>query len=104
MTKKSISDQMEGDQATDFTGAGPFTITLKYPLSDIEPPLSTLTIRRPRVADQTAAARSAKQTDLQEINLFASLCEISVDLIGELDMADYAQLQDAYAAMTQGNG
>jgi hypothetical protein len=69
------------------------TITLKYPA---ENGLTTLTIRRPKVRDMLASDKKAGSDAEKEITLFANLCEVTPSDIELMDMADYAQLQEAY--------
>jgi hypothetical protein len=58
--------------------------------------IAALDMRRPKVRD-VAANEERKGTDVQkEISLFADLCEVSVDVLEDLDMADYRKLQQAY--------
>jgi len=55
-----------------------------------------LEVRRPKVKDQLAAESVTGTDAKKEIWMFASLCGVSEEVIGELDLADYQQLQKAY--------
>lgn len=55
-----------------------------------------LAMRRPKVRDERDARRQADNDADREIVLFANLCEVPPAVVEELDMADYARLQDAY--------
>ena len=55
-----------------------------------------LEMRRPKVRDERDARRAGDDAAVQEIALFANLCEVPPSVIEELDMADYRRLQDVY--------
>lgn len=71
-------------------------ITLDYPVTSDGQEITSISIRRPKVADMLAAD-SKKESDAQkEISMFANLCEVSPKTIEELDLKDYRKLQEAY--------
>ncbi|MFK4764551.1 phage tail assembly protein [Desulfobaculum sp. SPO524] len=71
-------------------------ITLDHPVTWQGQEIAALDMRRPKVRD-VAANEERKGTDVQkEISLFADLCEVSVDVLEDMDMADYRKLQQAY--------
>ncbi len=71
-------------------------IQLKYPLNDGGVELVNLTMRRPKVRDMLAGSDASKSDAENEIRMFANLCDITVDLIESMDLADYKLLQGAY--------
>ncbi len=70
-------------------------IQLQYPVSADGQTLTALKVRRPKVKDRLAAAKTGGDPATQEVRLFANLCEVSPATIEELDMADYTRLQEA---------
>ncbi|WP_186085810.1 phage tail assembly protein [Burkholderia gladioli] len=73
------------------------TVTLAYPIKLNGVECDKFTMRRPKVRDMRGAQKLApKDEEQQELILFASLAEVSPDDIEEMDMADYARVQDAY--------
>lgn len=72
------------------------TIKLEYPITVNGQEYTQLTMRRPKVRDQKAAASQGKNDADREIALFANLCEVEPDLIEELDMTDYSVIQETY--------
>lgn len=72
------------------------TIELKYPFKHKGGEFKQLVMRRPRVVDLDVANAVAGGPSAQEKTLFANLCEIEVEVIGELDLLDYGQLQEVY--------
>ena len=71
-------------------------ITLKHPFDLNGEKVKTISMRRPKVKDQLAADKGTASSAEKEIKLFANLCEVAPDVIQELDLADYRQLQEAY--------
>ncbi len=71
-------------------------ITLDYPVPSDGIEVSTLTVRRPKVRDQINAAKVPGTDQDREVRMFAELCGVTTGVIEDLDMADYAKLQDAY--------
>lgn len=72
------------------------TITLKLPITVAGAAYTALTMRRPKVRDMLTAERAGGNDAEREIRTFANLCEVSPEVIEELDLADYQQLQQAY--------
>lgn len=71
-------------------------ITLKYPVTIDKHEYKALTMRSAKARDQVVAQKSASNNADVELVLFSNLCEVSTDVIEELEMADYQQLQKAY--------
>lgn len=71
-------------------------LKLKYPIKDGGEEIQEISVRRPKVRDQLAASKTGKNDVEHEIALFASLCDLTPDLIGELDFADYQEVQSIY--------
>ena len=69
------------------------SITLKYPVTFDGDEISSLTLRRPKVQDRLTAQRSGGSELEQELRLMAKLCDISPDMVLELDLADYSSLK-----------
>lgn len=78
---------------------GKTTITLQFPatLPD-KRVITTLTMRRPKVNDLRAAQRQAQTDADREVTLVALLTDekLTPEDIGELDLADYAQVQATF--------
>jgi len=73
------------------------TIKLKHPITIDGVSYSELSMRRSKVKDRLAVANMKDKTDEEkEIMLFANLCEVSPDVIRELDEADYPAVQKVY--------
>ena len=70
------------------------TVKLKYPIDFEGGKLSEITLRRPKVADVTAAKKGKKEESEQEITLIATLSGLPPVAIEELDLADYKALQE----------
>lgn len=71
-------------------------IKLKYPIEFEGKKIEKLELRRPKVKDLRDVSQKAKDDTEKELLLFAKLTGQPVELIEELDIADYKQLQDAY--------
>lgn len=71
-------------------------ITLEYPIENNGEQITTLSMRRPKVRDQRLAHKMKGDDSDKEVQLFANLCEVSTDVIDELDAVDYGQLQEQY--------
>ncbi|MBI4691696.1 MAG: phage tail assembly protein [Nitrospirae bacterium] len=72
------------------------TITLKKPVSFDGQTVETLRMRFPKVKDQLKAETS-KGTDAEkEVMLISELCSSSIEMIKELSLSDYRQLQEAF--------
>ena len=74
------------------------TVELKYPIKVDGTEVRSLSMRRPKVRDQLAAAKIGKdKTDEEkEVRMFADLCEVTPENVGDLDVEDYRQLVEAY--------
>ena len=72
------------------------TITLKHPVTVAGTVYQTLTMRRPKVRDMLTSDRAGGSDAEREIRTFANLCEVATEVVEELDLADYQQLQQAY--------
>ncbi len=74
------------------------TIELNYPVTISGVPTKHLYLRRPKVRDILAAEKINKGSESdQERQLFANLLEHPIDVVLDLDFADYQKLQKAYA-------
>jgi uncharacterized membrane protein len=74
-------------------------ITLFVPVTIAETTYSTLNIRRPKVRDRLAVERIKKTDAEKEIAMIANLAEVTVDVIEELDLADYNSTSDLRIAV-----
>lgn len=83
-------------------------IKLQYPVAIDGTEYSELTMRRSKVKDRLAVASMKGGDEEKEITLFANLCDVSPEIIKELDEVDYANVQKVYmsffgsAAMSDG--
>lgn len=75
-------------------------ITLKHPVVDNGQEIKELNMRRPKVRDMVAAdvGGSGKSDAAKEVTLFANLCGVTEEVIGDIDMADYAAVQEVYTS------
>lgn len=72
-------------------------IILEYPVTVGQIEYIELEMRRSKVKDRLAVLSMKNASDEnKEIRLFANLCEVSPDVITELDEADYGKLQKTY--------
>lgn len=74
----------------------PTKITLDYPVKDKDQAVTSLTMRRMKVRDQVTVSKQGGTNAEQEVRLFANLCEVSTQVIEELDIKDYGKLQETY--------
>ncbi len=58
--------------------------------------ISELTLRRPKVRDRLAVERLGNSDAEKEVALIANLADIPKDAVEELDLADYAKIQEAF--------
>jgi hypothetical protein len=73
------------------------TIQLDHPVTVDGVEVKELRVRRPKVRDLLAAEKAYGAGGAAfETGLLANLCEVTPAAIGELDMADYAKLQEVY--------
>ena len=70
-------------------------IKLRYPITVDGHEYAGFTMRAPKVRDQIFAQKSAGKED-KELTLFSNLCEVSIEVLEELDLGDYQQIQKAY--------
>lgn len=81
------------------------TIKLKFPIETDGENCTNLTMRRSKVKDRLVIAKMKTASDEEkEIRLFANLCEVSPNIIEELDEADYANLQKTYMGFFESEG
>ncbi|MBO4480908.1 MAG: phage tail assembly protein [Alphaproteobacteria bacterium] len=71
-------------------------IKLQYPVKIDEMTYTELTMRRSKVKDRLAVSVMKTTDEEKEINLFANLCEVSPQIIKELDETDYTKIQKVY--------
>lgn len=72
-------------------------IKLQYPVKIDGIEYTELTMRRSKVKDRLLVANMQNKSDEEkEILLFANLCEVSPEVIRELDEADYPSVQKVY--------
>ena len=71
-------------------------IKLNYPVKIDETTYAELTMRRSKAKDSLAVVGMKTTDEEKEIRLFANLCEVSPDVITELDETDYAAVQKVY--------
>lgn len=80
-------------------------IELKYPIESNGESLSQLSMRRSKVKDRLIVAKMKNASDEEkEIRLFANLCEVSPNIIEDLDESDYAKLQNSYMDFFKSEG
>jgi hypothetical protein len=81
-------------------------IPLKFPTDVAGVKVTSLTMRRPKVRDLLAVEDSmpSASESQRERALFANLCMVTPDAIGELDLVDYAELQKRYMGFLSGGG
>jgi len=72
-------------------------IELKYPIEVAGETITSLNLRRPKVRDMLAADKTEGGEAEKEVAMFANLCEVSREVILELDGADYHRLQEEYS-------
>jgi len=73
-------------------------IKLKYPLDNIQ----EIKLHRPTVGDMIEVQELEKVSDAErELIMFEKLTGLSKEILKQLDIYDYKQLQDAYASFTK---
>ncbi|MFC5431760.1 phage tail assembly protein [Paraburkholderia denitrificans] len=78
-------------------------IPLKFPLKSASgATIASLTLRRGKRKDIAAAARHSDDPAEQEDFLMARLTDLTLEDIGELDIADSKSLTDAFRDMVDG--
>ncbi len=68
-------------------------ITLDFPITVSGVEVSHLVMRRPKLRDDLAAAKSSGSDEDKAIQLVANLCEVAPEDLMELDSADWAKLE-----------
>ena len=71
-------------------------ITLSHPIEWNGTKVTALSMRRPKVRDMIAADKLKGSDAEKEVLAFANLCEVEKEVIQELDMQDYTNLQNTY--------
>lgn len=69
-------------------------IALDFPITISGVEVKHLVMRRPKVRDEMAFAKSKGDDADKALNLMASLCEVAPDDLLELDSADFAKLEE----------
>jgi hypothetical protein len=69
-------------------------IALTYPIKVDGHEYSELTMRRPKVKDRLMVDRADMHQSDSEIHYFSNLCEVSPDVIEELDWSDFVKLRE----------
>ena len=72
------------------------SITLQYPIEVDGVEYTELNMRRLKVRDQLAAKKVKGDDAVQEVHLFANLCEVKPDVIEALDIKDYRAIQEVF--------
>lgn len=73
------------------------TVTLRYPTELNSIKTDRITLRAPTVRDvRTAQATSGNDAEQREMQLFASLAEVSVKDLECLKLLDYQRVQEGY--------
>ncbi len=76
---------------------GSAIIKLEFPISGSNgTKIESMTMRRPKVKDQTRAVLEGGSELEQETKLFADLTMNTAEDIGNMDMKDHAKLRKAY--------
>jgi hypothetical protein len=74
---------------------------LDYPVILNGQEYKVLNVRRPKVIDNTSVAKLDSED--AEVTLLANLCDVSPDVIQELDMDDYQGLQKLVMGFSKHN-
>lgn len=72
------------------------TVTLQFPFTMNGIEYTELNIRRSKVKDRLAVSKIQGSDEEKEIRLLCNLCEVSPDVLYELDEKDYQELQNVY--------
>jgi len=70
------------------------TIELAFPVKVEGHEYQTLEMRRPKVKDRLMVDRSEMHQSDSEVHYFSHLCEVSPDVIEELDWSDFTKLRE----------
>lgn len=68
-------------------------ITLDFPITVSGVEVSHLVMRRPKLRDDLAAAKSGGSEEDKAVYLVANLCEVTPDDLMDLDAVDWAKLE-----------
>jgi hypothetical protein len=71
------------------------TVKLTSPIKIDGKEVNEINLRRPKVRDRLAVERSNFSDAEKEVQLIANLAELPIDVIEDIDLADYAKLQRA---------
>lgn len=72
-------------------------ITLYTPINDQQGnPITTLRMREPKVMDRLKFSYMTGSEDEKDLAIISDLCETSVDVLKNLTIADYKQLEDQF--------
>jgi hypothetical protein len=71
------------------------SVRLNHPIQVNGQQIVELQLRRPKVRDRLAVEKMNGADAEKEIRFIANLCEVAPTDIEELDMSDYARVQDA---------
>ncbi len=71
-------------------------LELLFPVNINGNSYTSLTIRRSKVKDRLAVSKLNLSDEEREIRLLSNLCEVSPEVLQELDEKDYQALQTAY--------
>lgn len=75
-------------------------ITLDFPIEVDGVPCSKLTMRRPKVRDVTVSNSRNLSDEEKTKTIYSRLCGIPPQSLDELDLTDFAKLNDAFADFT----
>lgn len=73
-------------------------IELNFPISVSGVEVSHLIMRRPKVRDEMAFTKAPGSQEDKALFLLASLCEVTLDDLLELDASDFSKLEEQYTA------
>ncbi|ALU44643.1 MULTISPECIES: phage tail assembly protein [Pseudoalteromonas] len=73
-------------------------ITLAFPITVDGHEYAELTMRRPKVRDRLMVDKADISESESEIRYFSNLCEVSPDIIEELDWSDFVKLRETLQA------
>lgn len=73
------------------------SVKLTHPIQINGRQIAELQLRRPKVKDRLAVEKMNGAEAEKEVRFIANLCEVAPNEIEELDMSDYAKVQDALA-------
>ena len=71
-------------------------IVLDHPVEAQGATVTTVSMRRPRVADQLAAEKTPGGDGAREVALFANLCQVAPDTIRAFALSDYLEMQRVF--------